>query len=68
MSLDEFADKEIAEAMQRSQAAAEAEAAREKIDPDSEEAQDAETYKLRRQDVEYKDHVRRGDGNRHNQG
>jgi hypothetical protein len=54
MSLDEFADKEIAEAMQRSQAAAEAEAAREKIDPDSEEAQDAETYKLRRQDVEYK--------------
>lgn len=68
MTLQELADKEVAEAMERSQRQAAAEAERAQIDPDSEEAIDLETYRLRHQDEEFRDHVRRGDGNRYNMG
>jgi immunoglobulin-binding protein 1 len=68
MTLEQLADKEMADAMRRSQEAAQAAAEKELTDPDSEEVVDAETYRERRKDEEYRDHTRRGDGNRYNQG
>jgi len=62
MSLDQLADMEMAQAAEASRRTAEAEAAR-PPDDDSEAAADRATYKAREWD-EFKDHTRRGDGNK----
>eukprot|EP00041_Stephanoeca_diplocostata_P004786 m.50228 g.50228 ORF g.50228 m.50228 type:complete len:412 (-) comp15367_c0_seq2:149-1384(-) len=66
MSLEEYADKEIAEAMQRSAAQAQNDA-KQDSDSDNDDVADAATYRARAMDEEM-DNIRRGDGNRYNMG
>lgn len=67
MSMKEYADKEMREMAERTLAQARADAAKVELDPDSEEAVEAERQKKIEWD-KYKDHTRRGDGNRYNMG
>ena len=62
MTLDQLADMEMAQAADASRRSAEAEAAR-PVDDDSDAAADRATYAAREWD-KFKDHTRRGDGNK----
>eukprot|EP00300_Choanocystis_sp_HF-7_P037534 c53712_g1_i1.p1 GENE.c53712_g1_i1~~c53712_g1_i1.p1 ORF type:complete len:356 (+),score=68.82 c53712_g1_i1:38-1069(+) len=62
MTLEEFAEVELKNALERSERQKEKQAEKAKIDPDSEEAVDAETLKKRGWD-DYKDENPRGVGN-----
>lgn len=68
MSMDEFAAEEVRKAKEVQAASDAAEKERQRVaDDESDAAADAATYKARQWD-EYKDDVRRGDGNRYNMG
>lgn len=62
MTLNQFADEEIAKAQEDERRQREAEAARRKVDPDEAEDDDEELARARAMD-DFKDHNRRGCGN-----
>ncbi|EGD75770.1 hypothetical protein PTSG_07889 [Salpingoeca rosetta] len=67
MTMEEVAQIEMQQAMEAQRRQQQEEAQAQEVDPDSEEASVAETYKLRAQD-EWNDDHRRGEGNRYNMG
>eukprot|EP00055_Hartaetosiga_balthica_P003898 m.9356 g.9356 ORF g.9356 m.9356 type:complete len:361 (+) comp3438_c0_seq1:59-1141(+) len=67
MSLEQFADMEMAQAREAQEREKEAERNKVEVDPDSEEGSIVKTYELRERDA-WRDEHKAGEGNRYNRG